>query len=103
MGAAGLNAPLRFWNYLTAITEDDRAWSDICALTSVATSTRRPPPTTGPAFRQRRRGGNQGNSIIYFLAGRVPTITIENQRQVSAYDYPPVYGPSSPSFSRASI
>src|SRR6185437_3381010 len=27
----------------------------------------------------------------------------ENPRQVSAYSYPPIYGPRSPSFSRASI
>jgi chorismate lyase / 3-hydroxybenzoate synthase len=41
--------------------------------------------------------------VIYFLAARTPARPIENPRQVSAYEYPPIYGPRSPSFSRASI
>jgi len=39
--------------------------------------------------------------MIYFLAAREAAKPIENPRQVSAYAYPPLYGPSSPSFSRA--
>jgi chorismate lyase/3-hydroxybenzoate synthase len=39
----------------------------------------------------------------YFLASREPVVSVENPRQVSAYDYPPRYGPRSPSFSRATI
>jgi len=38
---------------------------------------------------------------VFWLAGRVPGIAVENPRQVSAYRYPRVYGPASPSFSRA--
>ena len=41
--------------------------------------------------------------LIYFLAGRVEGKQTENPRQVSAYDYPPQYGPRSPSFSRATV
>ncbi|MDB5393796.1 MAG: pteridine-dependent deoxygenase like protein, partial [Rhodospirillales bacterium] len=41
--------------------------------------------------------------MIYFLGGRVPAKQLENPRQVSAFHYPPVYGPRSPQFSRASI
>lgn len=40
---------------------------------------------------------------IAFLAGLEPPFPIENPRQVSAYDYPPEYGPRSPTFSRAAI
>ena len=40
---------------------------------------------------------------IAFLAGDMPALPIENPRQVSAYDYPPDYGPRSPTFSRASL
>lgn len=39
--------------------------------------------------------------MIYFLAAKTPGIQIENPRQVSAFRYPPQYGPRSPSFSRA--
>jgi chorismate lyase/3-hydroxybenzoate synthase len=40
--------------------------------------------------------------VIYFLASRAAPTAIENPRQVSAYEYPPQYGPK-PAFSRASV
>jgi len=40
--------------------------------------------------------------VVYFLASRQAATAIENPRQVSAYDYPPQYGPK-PAFSRASV
>ncbi|OIR17644.1 endoribonuclease L-PSP [mine drainage metagenome] len=40
---------------------------------------------------------------IAFLLGRKAPIAIENPRQVSAYEYPEEYGPSTPSFSRATL
>lgn len=46
--------------------------------------------------------GTHGDGLlVYFLAGRVPGVQIENPRQVSAFHYPRQYGPRSPSFSRA--
>ena len=48
--------------------------------------------------------GMRGRGLItYFLASREPGVQVENPRQVAAYDYPPQYGPKSPSFSRATI
>lgn len=41
--------------------------------------------------------------VIYFLAAREAGVQVENPRQVSAYDYPPQYGPKSPSFSRLTV
>jgi chorismate lyase / 3-hydroxybenzoate synthase len=46
-------------------------------------------------------GMRGGGVTSYFLASREPVVSVENPRQVSAYDYPPRYGPRSPSFSRA--
>jgi chorismate lyase/3-hydroxybenzoate synthase len=40
---------------------------------------------------------------IHFLAARQPGTHVENPRQVSAYEYPLIYGPRSPSFARASL
>lgn len=40
---------------------------------------------------------------IYFVASRIPAISIENPRQVSAFHYPERYGPRSPSFARGSV
>ncbi len=48
-------------------------------------------------------GTASGKLCIAFLAGRTAPIAIENPRQMSAYAYPPVYGPRSPSFSRAGL
>ncbi len=45
----------------------------------------------------------QGSLTIAFLAGRVAPLSIENPRQISAYQYPQEYGPRSPTFSRASL
>lgn len=46
-------------------------------------------------------GTHGGDLWIAFLAGRGIFAQIENPRQVSAFRYPPAYGPRSPSFSRA--
>jgi len=48
-------------------------------------------------------GAAQGPLTIAFLAGRVAPLNIENPRQISAYEYPPQYGPRNPTFSRASL
>ncbi len=48
-------------------------------------------------------GIHQGALCIRFLAGRTAPLPIENPRQVSAYRYPPTYGPRAPTFSRAAI
>jgi chorismate lyase / 3-hydroxybenzoate synthase len=48
-------------------------------------------------------GVHNGPLSVAFLAGRTPTIALENPRQVSAYNYPSQYGPRSPTFSRACL
>jgi chorismate lyase/3-hydroxybenzoate synthase len=48
-------------------------------------------------------GTMAGPLNIHFLAARLPGTHVENPRQVSAYEYPRVYGPRSPSFARATL
>jgi chorismate lyase / 3-hydroxybenzoate synthase len=48
-------------------------------------------------------GTRHGGIVIYFFAGREPGRHRENPRQMSAYCYPPQYGPKSPSFARATL
>lgn len=48
-------------------------------------------------------GTREPGMLIYFLAGRIAGRQVENPRQVSAFEYPPQYGPRSPSFSRAAL
>lgn len=99
----GVSVPIRFWNYLTAITEDDRGLERYMRFNtgrhrafSARLGQAVPPAASGV-------GGHHGASVIYFLAAREAARPIENPRQVSAYSYPPIYGPTSPSFSRASV
>ena len=103
MAAAGCTAPIRFWNYLTAITADDRGLERYRRFNigrqkafSARLAQALPPAASGV-------GGFHGHSLIYFLAARKPASPIENPRQVSAYQYPKIYGPQSPSFSRAAM
>ena len=103
LDATGFAAPIRFWNYLTAITGDDNGLEryrrfNIGRHQAFSARLRQalPPAASG-------LGGHHGASVIYFIAAHEPAQAVENPRQVSAYSYPPVYGPQSPSFSRASI
>lgn len=48
-------------------------------------------------------GPSVGDFCLYCIAAREPGLPVENPNQVSAYDYPPQYGPRSPSFSRALV
>lgn len=48
-------------------------------------------------------GGEGDDLSIQFLACSAPGRHVENPRQVSAYHYPPQYGPRSPSFARATV
>lgn len=48
-------------------------------------------------------GPRVGDFCLYCVAAREPGLPVENPNQVSAYHYPPQYGPRSPSFSRALV
>ncbi|WP_018233486.1 chorismate transformation enzyme, FkbO/Hyg5 family [Thioalkalivibrio thiocyanodenitrificans] len=48
-------------------------------------------------------GTDSPGFLVYLLAAREAGDPIENPRQVSAYRYPPDYGPRSPTFSRATL
>jgi chorismate lyase/3-hydroxybenzoate synthase len=99
----GFVEPIRFWNYLTAITADERGLEryrrfNVGRHRAFSARLRTPVPPVASGV-----GGHWGNSVIYFLSARDGARPIENPRQVNAYEYPPIYGPSSPRFSRASI
>lgn len=48
-------------------------------------------------------GSHGGPLLIYILASKSQAQRFENPLQVSAYNYPRQYGPTSPSFARASV
>jgi len=103
LDATGFAAPIRFWNYLIGITDDDHGLEryrrfNIGRHQAFMARLRQPLPPAASGV-----GGHHGASMIYFLAAHEPAQPVENPRQVSAYSYPPIYGPRSPKFSRASI
>ena len=95
---------LRMWNYLDAINEgsgDDERYRQFCVGRARGLATMQ-----AGAFPAASAIGHQESTHIlqvYWLAGRSPGTAIENPRQVSAYRYPRVHGPVSPSFARATL
>lgn len=100
----------RFWNYIADINAHSFGLERYCQfnlgrqdafLAHGREVTGNVPAACALGFGQ--RGATQGPLTIAFLAGRVAPLSIENPRQISAYQYPEQYGPRSPTFSRASL
>jgi len=103
--AEGYPHLLRVWNYFPGIGEREGALDRYMAFcrgrhqalqAHYAGLTHRLPAASAV-------GTRHGGLVIYFLAGREPGRHRENPRQMSAYCYPPQYGPKSPSFARATL
>ena len=103
-GEMGFPHYLRIWNYIPDINgEEDgvERYKRFCVgrhacLESFEFPEHRLPAASGV-------GSRADGLVIYFLAAREPGVQIENPRQVSAFRYPPQYGPKSPAFSRATF
>lgn len=94
--------PLRIWNYLDAINDgpgDLERYREFCVGRAHALA--QLPEQRLPAATAIGRRSPTGTLQVFWLAGCTEGAPIENPRQVSAYRYPPVHGPKSPSFSRA--
>ncbi|HEY0635303.1 MAG TPA: hypothetical protein VGE00_07975 [Gammaproteobacteria bacterium] len=95
---------LRVWNYFSAINADDvdglERYKHFCIgrYEAFAQSDRLKGADIPAASAVGSRGGE---FVLYFIASSRRGVAVENDRQVSAYQYPPQYGPRSPLFSRA--
>jgi chorismate lyase/3-hydroxybenzoate synthase len=102
--ASDFRCLLRMWNYLDAINDgpgDLERYREFCvgrAHGMAAFAAERFPAATAIG-RQRPTGSLQ----VFWLASRSEGAPVENPRQVSAYRYPRVHGPVSPSFARATV
>lgn len=102
--AAGYPNLLRVWNHVGRINESERELERYKrfsagrheALTSRGYERQQFPAASAVGM------GREGLAV-YFLASRTAGRQVENPRQVAAYDYPPVHGPRSPSFARATV
>jgi len=103
--ALGCPHLLRVWNYFPHINRESNGlerYQRFCAGRHQALAEGLCDfPRTLPAGTA--VGTMSGPLKIHFLAARQPGTHVENPRQVSAYEYPSVYGPRSPSFARASL
>ncbi len=95
---------LRIWNYIPDINGEEHGverYKRFCtgryaSLEKFGFSEHRLPAASGIGSPSKR-------ILIYFLAARDAGVQMENPRQVSAFHYPPQYGPKSPAFSRAMV
>lgn len=95
---------LRIWNYLDAITQGDgdaERYRQFCI--GRARGLGDFDPTRLPAATAIGRCDDARVLQIYWLSAAAPGTPVENPRQVSAYRYPPAYGPQPPSFARAML
>ena len=96
---------LRMWNYFPSINADQNGlerYRRFCVGRHLAFS--RYHKDFASLLPAASAVGTQGGPFqVLFLAGKQPGQPLENPRQISAYEYPPIYGPKSPSFARATL
>lgn len=101
---AGCPHPLRFWNVVPEINATEQGlerYQRFCRARAEAFEEELGPRFERSLCASSAVGSSAGRLVIYLLASRDPGAHRENPRQVSAYQYPPEYGPRSPSFARA--
>lgn len=100
--AKGFPFPFRIWNFMPDINRGDgdrEEYKKFCVGRERAFNEFHVAPREYPAASALGHHGK--GAVIYLLAGRSSGVHHENPRQQPAYQYPREYGPSSPSFARA--
>ena len=102
----GFPYPLRIWNFLSEINgasgDGERYWHFNGARQDVFIDLNRSIAGNVPAASA--VGIARASPLtVYCIASAHAPIALENPRQCSAWDYPPQYGPRSPTFARACI
>lgn len=95
---------LRLWNVVPAINRLDgglERYRRFCRGRAEAFEDHHGPLFQSHLCASSAVGGNGDTLVVWFLASAHRGVARENPRQVSAYSYPPCYGPRSPSFARA--
>lgn len=96
---------LRIWNYFSDITQEAGGFDRYqCFCRGRFEALERHYGEFDRKLPAASAVGTQGGGLVlYFIAARTPGRHRENPRQISAYHYPPQYGPKSPSFARAML
>ena len=107
INSAGFPYPFRIWNFMPKINlgeGDKEEYKKFCvgrlrAFSQLDLSQQQFPAASALGIHHSDHA-TQG-AVIYLLATKTPGHHHENPRQQPAYQYPREYGPSSPSFARA--
>lgn len=100
--AKGFPYPFRIWNFMPDINSGDgdrEEYKKFCVGRQRAFDDYHVAPQEFPAASA--LGHHTKGAVIYLLAARDSGVHHENPRQQPAYQYPREYGPTSPSFARA--
>ncbi len=95
---------LRVWNHVGGINENERGLERYRRFSAGRYAALARLGYERTQFPAACAVGMTGEGVmVNFLASRTAGGQVENPRQVPAYEYPPQYGPRSPSFSRATV
>jgi chorismate lyase/3-hydroxybenzoate synthase len=98
--------PLKIWNYIPAINAgdgDSECYRQFCIGRSESLAAGYGDQPSMPAATAIGAPAGEPALQVYFLAGALPGLNVENPRQVNAWQYPRHYGPRSPLFSRGTV
>jgi len=98
--------PLKIWNYVPGINQgegDRECYREFCVGRAEALAAHYDDQPLMPAATAIGVDAAEPALQVYFLAGALPGLNVENPRQVNAWRYPRQYGPRSPLFSRGTI
>jgi enamine deaminase RidA (YjgF/YER057c/UK114 family) len=106
LGKLGQAHPVRIWNFMPhingATATGERYFHFNAARQNAFLGARRSVAGNVPAASALGLTASNPLTVYCIAAARAP-IALENPRQRSAWDYPPQYGPKSPTFARACI
>jgi chorismate lyase/3-hydroxybenzoate synthase len=106
LGRSPHHWPLKIWNYIPGINlgdGDQERYRQFCVGRARALAAHYGDQPPMPAATAIGVNGDEPALQVYFLAGALPGLNVENPRQVNAWQYPRRYSPRSPLFSRGTI
>jgi chorismate lyase/3-hydroxybenzoate synthase len=106
LGRSPHHWPLKIWNYIPGINEgegDQERYRQFCVGRAKALAAGYGDQPPMPAATAIGADAAEPALQVYFLAGALPGLNVENPRQVNAWQYPRQYSPRSPLFSRGTV
>ncbi len=106
LGRSPHHWPQKIWNYIPGINEgqgDQERYRQFCVGRAMALAAAYGDQPMTPAATAIGVDASEPALQIYFLAGALPGLNVENPRQLNAWQYPRQYSPKSPLFSRGTI